>query len=83
MQRNPQALLNVKKSEHHITIPAGEQARAKCNIYRVVFEGKIPVEFESEPLENEDFIITQSILLTWRDIQNYITFQFSTGVTMT
>ena len=63
----------VKATKYHVTIPAGGQLSAKCNIDRVVFEEKIPIAFELDPFENEDLIPILSICLTRRGIQSYST----------
>ena len=49
----------------------------------VIFVEEMAVAFDPEPFENEDLIPIPSICLTRRGIENYITFQFSTGITMT
>ena len=81
--QKPQELSNVKTPKHHVTIPAGVQVSVKCNMDQVVSQEKIPVAFEPEPFENEDFIPIPSISLTRRGIQNYITVPVLNGVTMT
>ena len=79
----PQELSNVKTPKHHVTIPAGQQVSVKCNIDRVVFEGKIPVDLNQSHLKMK--ISSQFHLYVYHGEAFKIIsqFQFSTGVTMT
>ena len=64
----PQEFLHVKTSEHHVTIPASEKFSIKCNLDWVIFEEKMSVTFEPEPIENENLIPIPFICLIRRGI---------------
>ena len=52
-------------------MPAGSQAKIKCNIERQVFEKSIPISFEPDLQENEDVAPVPTILSSSQGIQSY------------
>ena len=78
----PQELSNVKTPKHHVTIPAGQQVSVKCNIDRVVFEGKIPVDLNQSHLKMKISSQFHLYVKHGEAFKIILKFQFSTEVTM-